>query len=63
MTVVSLTAAQVREAVPMADAVAAGRQGFVDLAAGHFEMPTRTALRGTRHDWGEMTRKGFDQEA
>ena len=21
------------------------------------------ALRGTRHDWGEMTRKGFDQEA
>ena len=21
------------------------------------------ALRGTRHDWGEMTRKGFDEEA
>ena len=21
------------------------------------------AVRGTRHDWGEMTRKGFDQEA
>lgn len=45
MAVVSLSAAQVREAVPMADAVAAVRQGFVDLAAGHFEMPTRTALR------------------
>lgn len=45
MGVVSLSAAQVREAVPMADAVAACRQGFLDLAAGHFEMPTRTALR------------------
>ena len=45
MAVVSLGAEQVREAVPMADAVAAVRQGFVDLAAGHFEMPTRTALR------------------
>lgn len=45
MGVVTLSAEQVREAVPMPRAVAAVRQGFVDLAAGHFEMPTRTALR------------------
>lgn len=45
MGVVTLGAEQVREAVPMPRAVAAVRQGFVDLAAGHFEMPTRTALR------------------
>jgi ornithine cyclodeaminase/alanine dehydrogenase-like protein (mu-crystallin family) len=44
MAVVTLGPEQVREAVPMADAVAAVRQAFVDLAAGHFEMPTRTAL-------------------
>ena len=45
MTVVTVGPEQVREAIPMADAVAAVRQAFVDLAAGHFEMPTRTALR------------------
>ena len=45
MAVLTLGPEQVREAVPMADAVAAVRQAFVDLAAGHFEMPTRTALR------------------
>ncbi|WP_432479547.1 ornithine cyclodeaminase family protein [Nocardioides sp. GXQ0305] len=45
MTVVTLGPEQVRAAVPMADAVAAVRRAFVDLAAGHFEMPTRTALR------------------
>jgi len=45
MPVITLDATQVREAVPMADAVAAVRQAFVDLAAGHFEVPTRTALR------------------
>ena len=45
MSVVSVSAEQVREAVTMADAIAAVRQGFIDLAAGHFEMPTRTALR------------------
>ena len=45
MGVVSVSADEVREAVSMPQAVAAVRQGFVDLAAGHFEMPTRTALR------------------
>ena len=45
MTVVTLGPDEVREAVPMSDAVAAVRRAFVDLAAGHFEMPTRTALR------------------
>ncbi len=44
MAVLTLSADQVRDAVPMADAVAAVRRAFVDLAAGHFEMPTRTAL-------------------
>ena len=45
MAVVTIGPEQVREAVPMADAVAAVRRAFVDLAAGHFEMPARTALR------------------
>ena len=45
MGVVSVSAEQVREAISMPQAVAAVRQGFVDLAAGDFEMPTRTALR------------------
>lgn len=48
MGVVSVSAEQVREAVPMPDAVAAVRRAFVDLAAGRFEMPTRTALRDGR---------------
>jgi ornithine cyclodeaminase/alanine dehydrogenase-like protein (mu-crystallin family) len=43
--VISISAEQVRQAVSMADAIAAVRQGFIDLAAGEFEMPTRTALR------------------
>lgn len=45
MTVVTIDADQVRAAVSMRDAIAAVRQGFIDLAAGHFEMPTRTVLR------------------
>ena len=45
MGVVSVSAEQVREKVSMPQAIAAVRQGFIDLAAGHFEMPTRTALR------------------
>lgn len=45
MGVVTVNALEVREAVSMPDAIAAVRQSFIDLAAGHFEMPTRTALR------------------
>jgi ornithine cyclodeaminase/alanine dehydrogenase-like protein (mu-crystallin family) len=43
--VVPVSAEQVHEAVSMAEAIEAVRQGFVDLAAGQFEMPVRTALR------------------
>jgi ornithine cyclodeaminase len=42
---VILTAAQVREAVTMSEAIDAVRRGFVDMAAGGFEMPVRTAMR------------------
>jgi len=45
MGVVTVGPEQVREAVPMAAAVDAVRQAFTDLAGGHFEVPTRTALR------------------
>src|ERR1700749_4217924 len=45
MGVISVSAEQVREAVSMPDAIDAVRQAFVELAAGHFEMPVRTALR------------------
>ncbi len=44
MTVTTVSAEEVRAAVPMSDAIEAVRQGFLDLAAGHFEMPTRTVL-------------------
>jgi ornithine cyclodeaminase/alanine dehydrogenase-like protein (mu-crystallin family) len=43
--VISVSAEQVREAVSMPEAIAAVRQAFIDLAAGDFEMPVRTALR------------------
>lgn len=36
---------EIREAVTMHEAIEAVRRGFVDLAGGEFEMPTRTALR------------------
>ncbi|MFJ8540290.1 ornithine cyclodeaminase family protein [Streptomyces sp. NPDC093591] len=36
---------EIREAVTMNEAIDAVRRAFVDLAAGEFEMPTRTALR------------------
>src|SRR5262249_6712916 len=44
-TTVTLTAEDVRAAVSMPDAIDAIRQAFVDLDAGAFEQPTRTALR------------------
>lgn len=36
---------EIRRAVTMNEAIEAVRNGFVDLAGGQFEMPTRTALR------------------
>ena len=45
MGVISVSAEQVREAVSMPEAIDAVRQAFIDLAAGDFEMPVRTALR------------------
>ncbi len=45
MAVTTLDAEDIRAAVSMADAVEAVRQGFLDLASGDFEMPTRTVLR------------------
>ncbi len=44
MSVLTLSAAQVRAAVPMAAAVTAVREAFVGLARGEFEMPQRTVL-------------------
>ncbi|MGH3412522.1 MAG: ornithine cyclodeaminase family protein [Marmoricola sp.] len=46
MDAVTLSAEQIRDAVSIKDAIAAVRAGFVSLARGEFEMPTRTALRG-----------------
>src|SRR5690606_6048847 len=46
MGTVVVTDEQIREAVPMADAVAAVRRAFADLAAGAFEIPVRAALGG-----------------
>jgi ornithine cyclodeaminase/alanine dehydrogenase-like protein (mu-crystallin family) len=43
--VIPVSAEQVREAVSMPEAIAAVRRAFIDLAAGDFEMPVRTALR------------------
>src|ERR1700761_849794 len=44
-TTVTLTADDVRAAVSMRDAIDAIRHAFLDLEAGAFEQPTRTALR------------------
>jgi ornithine cyclodeaminase/alanine dehydrogenase-like protein (mu-crystallin family) len=44
MKIVSLTAPEVRAAVPMTAAIDAVRRAFVDLATGCFEMPMRMAL-------------------
>jgi ornithine cyclodeaminase/alanine dehydrogenase-like protein (mu-crystallin family) len=44
-TTVTLTAGDVRAAVSMPDAIGAIRHAFLDLEAGAFEQPTRTALR------------------
>ena len=43
---ISVGADQVRELVPMPAAITAVREAFVGLAAGEFEMPMRTVLRG-----------------
>ncbi|MFI6644373.1 ornithine cyclodeaminase family protein [Streptomyces sp. NPDC050504] len=48
MQTVTVDARQIREAVTMREAIDAVRGGFVDLAAGEFEMPTRTVLRDGR---------------
>ncbi|MET9836165.1 ornithine cyclodeaminase family protein, partial [Streptomyces sp. NPDC006385] len=45
MTTITVSEREIREAVTMSEAIEAVRRGFVDLAAGEFEMPTRTALR------------------
>ncbi|WP_448624988.1 ornithine cyclodeaminase family protein [Geodermatophilus sp. URMC 64] len=45
MKTVTLDAADVRAATSMSEAIDAVRQAFLDLAAGHFEQPTRTAMR------------------
>ena len=44
MEIVNLTAQEVRDAVPMTVAIDAVRRAFIDLSAGSFEMPLRTAL-------------------
>jgi ornithine cyclodeaminase/alanine dehydrogenase-like protein (mu-crystallin family) len=48
MKTISLGEQEIREAVPMSEAIDAVRRGFVGLAGGEFEMPTRTALRDGR---------------
>ncbi|MEV5878482.1 ornithine cyclodeaminase family protein [Streptomyces sp. NPDC052101] len=45
MKTISLNERDVREAVSMREAIDAVRGGFIGLAGGEFEMPTRTALR------------------
>lgn len=45
MEIITLGEREIREAVTMSEAIDAVRQGFMDLARGEFEMPTRTALR------------------
>lgn len=45
MDTVTVGAREIREAVSMTEAIGAVRRGFADLAAGAFEMPTRTVLR------------------
>lgn len=39
---------EIRDAVPMSEAIGAVRQAFIDLAAGDFEMPNRLALGNGR---------------
>ncbi|MEV4331921.1 ornithine cyclodeaminase family protein [Streptomyces sp. NPDC049597] len=48
MTTITLGEREIRETVTMREAIDAVRRGFIDLAAGEFEMPTRTALRDGR---------------
>ncbi|MEV0598816.1 ornithine cyclodeaminase family protein [Streptomyces sp. NPDC050315] len=48
MQTVTVGPREIREAVTMREAIDAVRAGFIDLAAGEFEMPTRTALRDGR---------------
>ncbi|KUM73383.1 ornithine cyclodeaminase [Streptomyces curacoi] len=45
MKTITLGERDIREAVTMNEAIDAVRRGFVDLAGGAFEMPTRTVLR------------------
>ena len=45
METITLDERAIREAVTMTEAIDAVRRGFIDLAHGEFEMPTRTALR------------------
>ncbi|MFF3336991.1 ornithine cyclodeaminase family protein [Streptomyces sp. NPDC002888] len=45
MQTISLGEHEIREAVSMSEAIDAVRRGFIGLAGGEFEMPTRTALR------------------
>lgn len=45
MKTVTVGEREIRAAVPMAEAIDAVRDAFTELAAGAFEMPTRTALR------------------
>lgn len=45
MNTISLDANDVRAAVSMADAIGAVRRALLDLAAGRFEQPVRTAMR------------------
>lgn len=48
MSLTQFTAAEVRRAVSMPEAIAAVRAGFVDFANGAFEMPIRTVLSDGR---------------
>ncbi|UNZ15985.1 ornithine cyclodeaminase family protein [Streptomyces sp. 891-h] len=45
MKTITVDERDIREAVSMSEAIDAVRSGFIDLANGEFEMPTRTALR------------------
>jgi len=45
MQTITVGEREIREAVTMDEAIETVRRGFVDLAGGEFEMPTRTALR------------------
>lgn len=45
MKTITVGEREIREAVTMNEAIDAVRRGFIDLAGGEFEMPTRTALR------------------